>query len=309
MQYTARFGENMSRNAILYAIALLTGTVLIFAFPASVRAQNRPMAIGLEDVLTITIYAGGQLETTSNVTVSAEGIIDAPFIGPVQVAGLTPSQLEQKIAEPLARDFFVDPKVHVSIKEFKGISYYISGSVNSPGLYEMASKTSLLELIARAGGISASAGNVAFIMRGGGGKITEEASVEDVLKEGEPVKVDIGALMERGDQTQNPVLVAGDVIYVPPKQALNQSASKVYVEGMVESPGIYDYQPGMTALGACIMAGGFAQFSAPGRTKIFRKKGEEVEVVKVNLYKVRDGKTPDIELKPGDRIFIPETWF
>ena len=70
----------------------------------------------------------------------------------------------------------------------------------------------------------------------------------------------------------------------------------------------YDYQPGMTALSACIMAGGFVKFSAPNRAKIIRKKGDEVEVIKINLYKVQEGKIPDVELNPGDRVFIPESW-
>ena len=80
------------------------------------------------------------------------------------------------------------------------------------------------------------------------------------------------------------------------------------MEGEVEEPGAYEYRPGMTAMNACIMAGGFSTFAAPNRTKIIRKKGDKTEVIKIDLNDVRDGDIPDIELQPGDRIHVPETW-
>ncbi len=291
-------------GAFFFIVLLLAGPP-----PADVQGQEQPLKISPEDVLTITIYAGGDLEHQSDATVSAQGIVDAPFIGSVKAAGLTPSQLEKEIGEPLAEDYFVDPKIHVRIKNFRSINYYISGSVQSPGLYEMTSQASLLELIAKAGGISPDAGNVAFIMRSAAKRMLNQEPIEDVMSRSEPITVDLQGLLERGEQSQNPMLAPGDVIYIPPKQALNQSASKIYVEGQIGKPGLYDYQRGMTALGVCIMAGGFVKFSAPNRAKIIRKRGDDVETIKVNLLDVQDGKIPDVELKPGDRVFIPESWF
>jgi polysaccharide export outer membrane protein len=64
----------------------------------------------------------------------------------------------------------------------------------------------------------------------------------------------------------------------------------------------------MTAMNACIMAGGFDTFAAPNRTRIIRKKEDGVEIIKINLDDVTKGKIQDIELKPGDRIHVPETW-
>jgi polysaccharide export outer membrane protein len=299
----------MLKPILSYGAAVLAGITLVFLFNPLGEAQDTSYRIGPEDVISITIYAGGEEQHKSDVTVSAQGIVNAPFIGSMRAAGLTPSQLEQKITKPLAKDYFVDPKVHVRIKEFHSISYYISGAVQSPGLYEMNSQASLLELIAKAGGVSFSAGNVAFIMRSAASHVMGGERIDEVMSKTEPIKIDLRGLLERGDQSQNPLLEAGDVIYIPPKQALKQSASKVYVEGEVENPGLYDYQPGMTALSACIMAGGFVKFSAPNRAKIVRKKGDEVEVIKINLYKVQEGKISDVELQAGDRVFIPESWF
>ena len=106
----------------------------------------------------------------------------------------------------------------------------------------------------------------------------------------------------------NTLLKPGDVVYIPPKESFNIAESKVYVDGQIRNPGIYEYQPGMTALSACIRAGGFDRFAAPNRARIIRQKGPDVEVIKVNLDLVIKGKISDVELKPGDRIHIPETW-
>jgi polysaccharide export outer membrane protein len=98
------------------------------------------------------------------------------------------------------------------------------------------------------------------------------------------------------------------VVYIPLEKALNQAESNIYVEGEVKKPGVYNYQPGLTALNACIMAGGFDNFAAPNRTRIIRSTGDGQEIIKVNLDDVKEGKIPDVELKPGDRIHVPETW-
>ena len=139
---------------------------------------------------------------------------------------------------------------------------------------------------------------MAYVQRGGdGGQRT-----------GDPIKVDLNRLLDRGDMTENIQLQTGDVVYIPLQKSQNQAESKVYVEGEVKSPGVYDYQPGMTALNACIMAGGFDKFAAPNRARIIRASGGTQEVIKIDLEDVKDGKIPDLELQPGDRIHIPETY-
>jgi polysaccharide export outer membrane protein len=106
----------------------------------------------------------------------------------------------------------------------------------------------------------------------------------------------------------NPALNSGDVVYIPLKQTLHLATQKIYVEGEVKKPGAYDFQPGMTALNACIMAGGFGEFAAPNRTRVIRKNEKRSEVIKINLERVKEGRKTDIELMPGDRIHVPETW-
>jgi polysaccharide export outer membrane protein len=122
------------------------------------------------------------------------------------------------------------------------------------------------------------------------------------------VKVDLRQLIEKGDMRVNLPLQPGDVVYIPLKGSLDLAESKIYLQGEVKQPGAYDFLPGITALNACIMAGGFNTFAAPNRTKIIRNTSDQRKIIKINLNQVKTGKIRDIELKPGDRIDVPETW-
>jgi len=133
-------------------IADLSFFLFIFVFCGLAHSQTEAYRIGLRDVLTLTIHAGGELQNRLDLTVSEKGTINVPFIGSMQAAGRTILELETQITKPLAQDYFVNPEVNVSIKEYHSLQYFISGAVKSPGLYEMTSKATLLELIAKAGG-------------------------------------------------------------------------------------------------------------------------------------------------------------
>ena len=281
---------------------------LLFFRPILSHAQNKGYRIGINDILAVTIYAGGEMQNEVKVTVSAKGTINAPLIGSVKAAGLTPGQLEERITNPLAEDYFVNPKVNIQIDTYRSQYYYISGAVKSPGLYYLTAEATLLVLIAEAGGVLPERGNQAHIMRGSAKEVAAGKKTAIPPSNAKALKIDLRKLLEQGDFNINPALIPGDVVYIPLKDSLDLDQSKIYVEGEVKSPGAYDFKPGMTALNACIMAGGFDTFAAPNRAQIIRKSGNEVKVIKINLKNVKAGKISDPRLKPGDRIHIPETW-
>ena len=87
--------------------------------------------------------------------------------------------------------------------------------------------------------------------------------------------------------------------------SVKEYAGKVYVLGEVQRPGVYSVRDGLTALNACILAGGFSDYAALNRVRVIRQNN----VYKMNLGKVRQGKSPDMVLRPGDRIEIPHRRF
>ncbi len=292
--------RNRYRGFLLLAILLV--------FSSLSNAQKKAYTIGSNDILHLVIYAGGEKQYESDLTVSPQGMISIPFIGMIQTQGLTAGQLQKKIIEPLRKDYFVNPEVDIFVKEYHSLQYYISGAVRDPGLYKTTSQTSLLELIAKAGGTLPTRGKLAYIMRNYSKDPSTDINIEDPEAGKEPIKVNLQKLLDRGDLTANVQLMPGDVVYIPLQLSFDLAESKIYVEGEVVTPGIYDYQIGMTAMNACIIAGGFTKYAAPNRAKIIRQNGDKIEVIKINLKQVSDGKIKDILLKPGDRIHIPETW-
>jgi polysaccharide export outer membrane protein len=299
---------NYSQRLKLISIATLLIPLYLLVCCDPLQAQGTAYQIGPRDVLTLTIYAGGEKQQTAHLTVSSQGMINVPFIGSVKAEGLSIPQLEKKVTKPLAADFFVDPEINIVIKEYHSLQYYISGAVGSPGLYEMTSEATLMELIAKAGGVSSNRGNIAYILHQSANHVPSEEKNHSLFSDKEPVKINLKTLLDKGDMSQNVVLQSGDVVYIPLQASLNLSESKIYVEGEVKDPGVYDYQDGLTALNACIMAGGFSKFAAPNRTRIIRQNGEQQIIIKINLNDVKKGEIPDAKIKPGDRIHIPETW-
>jgi len=284
-------------------IVVLIISVLLFSGISA--AQEADYHIGARDVLTLTIYAGGEKQQQVDLTVSPAGTLNVPLLGNVKAAGLTLGNLEKSIYDPLARDYFVDPQVTLNIKEYHSLRYYISGAVRNPGLYEMTARTTLMKLIAKAGGVTAERGNVAYILRG---NEQQGPNKNDQPASNDPLKVDLQNLFNKGDMSRNFLLQTGDVVYIPLERSLDPGKSKIYVEGEVDRPGVYAYQPGLTALNACIMAGGFTKYAAANRARIVRKQGDSQEIININLEDVKKGIIQDVKLEPGDLIHIPETW-
>ncbi|MBU0661711.1 SLBB domain-containing protein [Patescibacteria group bacterium] len=299
-----------SKAGPIRATVILFLLFLIFhpAFPSLCRGQSKAYRIGPNDVISIVIRASGEKQHETDLTVSSQGFINAPFIGPIRAEGLTPNELEKKLTVPLAEHYFVNPQVDIHVKEYHSLHYSISGAVKEPGLYKMSTEIRLLDLITKAGGLLPDHATIAYIVRGSANLDPEDLAKKNLPPQTKSIKVDLKRLLERGDMSANLVLISGDLVYIPLMTSLDISVSKVYVDGEVKTPGVYNYRPGMTAMNACLLAGGFGTFAAENRTRIIRKKGDRTEIININLKEVSEGKRQDIELQPGDRIHVPESW-
>ena len=299
----------MRVSGVIRKLPLLVYFMVVFFSGGGAEAAGS-YKIGIKDIISVSIFAGGEQQVAVDLPVSDQGMVNFPFLGSVKAAGMTTSRLEKVISAPLGREYFVNPQVHIRVKEYHSLYFYISGAIKKPGKYEMQAATTLMDLIAKAQGVTAERGNIAYIVRSkgvsGSGRKSGEKDGEDTKYQ--PVKVNLLKLLDEGDMSLNVRLVPGDSVYIPLAKALNQAASKVYVSGEVKKPDLYEYQPGLTALSVCIMAGGFAKYAAPNRTTIVRVENGEQKVIRVDLEDVIAGKIPDVSLKPGDRIHVPESW-
>jgi protein involved in polysaccharide export with SLBB domain len=137
----------------------------IKALSIEAKAVPHEYVIGSGDLLGITVFDVPEL--TRDVRVSQSGQIGIPLV-PVrlQVAGLTESQAERKIAEVLEANGLVShPEVGVMVREHKSKPITIVGAVAHPMVYEADRIVTLLEALAEAGGVSTDAGDTVIVTR------------------------------------------------------------------------------------------------------------------------------------------------
>ncbi len=106
--------------------------------------------IGPQDLLKVEVF--GVEAMNRSVRVNSSGQISLPLVGLVQAAGLTGEQLAADIAARLAKDYLQNPQVTIFIEEFTSQRVTVVGAVKSPGVYPLKGKTTLLQVIAGAGG-------------------------------------------------------------------------------------------------------------------------------------------------------------
>ncbi len=86
-------------------------------------------------------------------------------------------------------------------------------------------------------------------------------------------------------------------------------AGQVFVMGAVSKPGAYPYQEGLTAMRACLLAGGFTQYASLKKVKVTRVEDGKSKTILYDLDKVSKGQAEDPPLVKGDRIEVPKRGF
>jgi polysaccharide export outer membrane protein len=168
------------------------------------------------DVLEISVFQADSLNKT--VQIDAAGRISLPLIGVVQAAGKSVRQLEQELEAAYGKSYLQSPDITVFLKDSAGQRVTIDGEVAKAGLYPVTAGTSLLDVIAMAGGFRDIADQKkVFVFRDvGGRKLVANYSV---------------ALIRSG-QLANPRIYGGDTIMV------FTSESRVAVNNLKEALGM-----------------------------------------------------------------------
>lgn len=107
--------------------------------------------IGPEDELYISVWKNETL--TRTVPVRPDGKISLPLLNDVQAAGLTPMQLRDVLRKKLAA-YMSNPEVSVVVQGVKSFKVSVTGEVKKPGTFEMSSRSTVMDALARAEGMS-----------------------------------------------------------------------------------------------------------------------------------------------------------
>jgi polysaccharide export outer membrane protein len=156
--------------------------------------------IGADDLLSIVFWRDRDL--SGEVVVRPDGKISLPLINDIQAAGLTPEQLRASL-EQAAGKFIEDPNAAVIVKEIRSRRVFITGQVTRPGPYPLTGSTTVLQLIAMAGGLLeyADAKNITVMRTENGRPVSLKFNYKDVVRRKRP--------------QQNVELRPGDTVVVP----------------------------------------------------------------------------------------------
>lgn len=113
--------------------------------------EGEPFRIGPEDMLDVQVWKNSDLSRV--VPVRPDGMISLPLVNDIRAAGLTPVELRAQITTRLA-EFIPTPEVSVIVREVHSVKVAVLGNVKMPGHYELKSPATVLELIARAQGLT-----------------------------------------------------------------------------------------------------------------------------------------------------------
>ena len=107
--------------------------------------------IGAEDTLQISIWRNEAMSKT--IPVRPDGMISLPLLNDVKAAGLTPTELREVIATKLS-EYMPSPEVSVILTDVRSFKVSVIGEVRRPARYELKSWTTILDVLALAGGFT-----------------------------------------------------------------------------------------------------------------------------------------------------------
>ena len=242
---------------------------------ATANAGPSDYTIGAGDVLDITVH--GHDFGRREYVVGASGEVSFPYVGKVDVSGLSPFGAEAALRDALADGYLVSPQVTLVVSEFKSQRIDVIGAVGKPGVYFLEGPTTVRGLVAKAGGAQ-----------------LDKSSGQILIDRGEQtIRVALDELDGEAGQIE---LKAGDLVNI-------DEGSFVYLTGEVKKPGALTFSDGLTLSQAIIRAGGSSELGRLSGSYVLR----EGERISVNLKRILKGKDADILLQPGDQVVIPES--
>jgi len=255
------------------------------------------------DTLEISLWEGNKQEK-EELVVRPDGNISFGFVEDLYIKGLTASELDKKLTNFL-KEYVKNPRIDIVVKKHNSKWVRVLGAVathgrsfdydhvgSGPGSYRLRGKTTALEIITTAGGP------------------TENANLKSVSfrrKSGESSTLNLYKAILQGDQSQNPVLDDGDLVFLP---TISETGNRVYVFGEVNKPGAYTFAGSEIRLLDIISeAGGATVNAAEYETRVVRGDETRPEIIAANLKSLveQGDRSQNVALVNGDLIYVPRS--
>lgn len=273
-------------------------------FDANLQQQIKQYAyqVGVGDVLNITVWdhpeltiPAGQFRSageTGNV-VHPDGTIFYPYVGKVPVEGKHVTQIRDLVTQKLGK-YIEAPQIDVSVAAFRSQKVFVSGAVMQPANLPITNvPLTLLDALNACGGMSPDADWRSVVLT----TETNNGADKEVL--------DLYALYQQGDMSQNRLLGPNDIVHVPRNDGL-----KVFVMGdVVKADTQRIDRSGLTLAEALNNSGGINEASASAKG-IFVLRASEAEDKLVDVYQLDASVgsllvlSTQFELQPLDIVYV-----
>jgi len=252
--------------------------------------------VGSGDILLVNINGKPELSSpglfvsNNNISgsrVDGNGAIRLPLVGPVQVNGMSLTEIEIRLQQVFSQ-YLNNPWVVVEIAKYKSHPLYLLGQFRNAGTFYMDRPLTLLNGLALGGGMLDTANlRSARLVRGG-----------------QIVPVDIYQLLRQGSLQQNVWLQAEDTLYVPDDKNQN-----VFVFGAVDKPGPVPMPNGRLSLSQALASAGLEE--TQGNTsyvRIIRSLSiTRGQLIIVDQQRILRGDALPFYLTEGDIVYIPRS--
>lgn len=271
--------EAEMRRAKIFGSELFSNKNL--SFEPNLRMATPPnYELASGDELIIDVY--GYSEVQHKLTVTPDGYILIPHVGPVYVSGLKIIDVQARITKQLSTIYggirSGNTFVQVTLGNIRSIRVLMVGEVVRPGSYTLPSLASVANALYVSGGPD------------------ENGSFRDiqVIRNGQSIVVfDLYDFLRNGDLTNNIILRDQDIVKVNPYK------TRVELTGEVKRPAIFEVKEGETLQDMINTAGGYTDISFRDVIRAYRINNKEREVVNISAEEVAD-----FIPRSGDKYFI-----
>ena len=272
----ARAGENVSLSAA--------------SSPAQRARWQERLTLGPGDVLNFSLVDAPELART-DVVIGPDGRVTYLQAQDIVAAGLTIDELRARLDTELAK-YYRMPRTIVTPAAYRSKKYYVLGAVVNKGVFPLDRPTTIIEAIARAGGLE-----TGLFER----NTVELADLQRsfLVRNGQRMSVDFERLFQRGDLSQNVRLEPDDYLHFA-----SANANEIYVAGEVISPGVLSFAPKATVISAIASRGGFSDKAFKSRVLVVRGSLNHPETFVVDTAAILSAKTPDFKLQPKDIVYV-----
>jgi len=253
--------------------------------PAPVPAINQSQyVISPGDVLDISVF--GAPDLSQKTSVNSSGNIYMPLVNYVHIGGMRVDEAQGVVEQAYFKTGVLkNPHVSITVTSYAS-GVVLMGEVGRPGIYPIVGSGKLFDILAEAGGPTATAGQLVAITHKG------SSEPETVFLTNDPA---------RSMQANVPVQ-QGDTIIV-------SKAGVIYVVGEVLSPNgfLMDEKGQYTVMKAVAMAHGLTKFAKPAKARIVRREAGGEQAIDIPLDKILVSQAKDVPMQSNDILFVPSS--